>query len=821
MDKKKGKKISGLSQFKAEFLKNFHYQKRSIGLNICLVSTSVILLLLMVLLQMLVDGLPNMTSTIAAIPTPEIFSANYIPFNKVYYADESNLLGSLGPLIATSSGVLAKYYHWVVGPASLPTFESHASSLDLKSYIYGTAWGDSSLEATWAFGFDNVSISGQVYDMDVVVMTNGSARRFLKPIYDNAGLSQISSAILDSVGGFDNSTRSIRDLPTEEVRSGMDISSFVLVQFFGMLMYLPIPVFLSLAAYEKEKGLDMLATSNGMRKFPKMIGTYLFELCIFMIMMAIFVFAATFLDFPFFKQNSAGATWTIMLCWSISLIAQSHMVAPLLKTARYAALTGFIIAYIFGSFSNLILSAAKISPLTPVSEFPFYMYVFPFFGLAHFVSMFNYYSLPEYRTIFFKDVFDTSFSPLPYILISWLVTGVIFWFVGQYLELVLTPRSSYYKNWLFFIRGGKKHFVPENIITSSSLDDVGVLVDGKRAVDANNNDFIKVIGVTKNFGGGNVVANASFTMNKGDSIGLLGMAEAGKSVLLNLLAGRYDTTAGEVNVGNMLLSKNKDKIAAMVGYAPQMSTYWDKLSAYEHMLYIGRLKGLVGEELKRNAEMILKRVSLWEFKDRLVGRFSGGMKRRCVVGVAIGILTREQNQIIIVDSPSTGLDPQSVNELHGILSSLTEKVVIFATSSMSEASALATKIVVMNEGRIEAIGSEPELQARYGNGYNIFIDRASTKSEDINRFLDETIPTRNYQNTISTVDTFIVPSADIDSAEVLDLFLKSADVLNIQNWGVSETSLNDVFDNIIKGSSLKEPKLHRLSSVMLFDEDLE
>jgi ABC-type multidrug transport system ATPase subunit len=189
-----------------------------------------------------------------------------------------------------------------------------------------------------------------------------------------------------------------------------------------------------------------------------------------------------------------------------------------------------------------------------------------------------------------------------------------------------------------------------------------------------------------------------FTLELGPGVlGLLGPNGAGKSTLMRILATITKATAGSVSWNGRDIARSPDDLRAVLGYLPQDFGVYPNLSAVEFLEYMAAIKGLDARSARRRIDELLQVVNLVEAAKSPLGGYSGGMKQR--VGIAQALLN--DPQLLIVDEPTVGLDPEERVRFRNLLSDLSgERIVILSTHIVSDVEATATRIVLINQGRL-------------------------------------------------------------------------------------------------------------------------
>lgn len=212
--------------------------------------------------------------------------------------------------------------------------------------------------------------------------------------------------------------------------------------------------------------------------------------------------------------------------------------------------------------------------------------------------------------------------------------------------------------------------------------------------------------VSKQYRGGNwALRNFSLQLGPG-VLGLLGPNGAGKTTLMSILATITRATDGRVVWNGTDLAEKPDSLRSVLGYLPQDFGVYPNLNAVEFLEYLAAVKGLDGVSAKKRIDELLNLVNLTDVRKRLLGGYSGGMKQR--IGIAQALLN--DPQLLIVDEPTAGLDPEERVRFRNLLSELSgERIVILSTHIVSDVEATATDIALISQGTLVAHASPEEL----------------------------------------------------------------------------------------------------------------
>ncbi|MFA5358422.1 MAG: ATP-binding cassette domain-containing protein [Patescibacteria group bacterium] len=222
-------------------------------------------------------------------------------------------------------------------------------------------------------------------------------------------------------------------------------------------------------------------------------------------------------------------------------------------------------------------------------------------------------------------------------------------------------------------------------------------------------NIIEVKGLTKKFDDFMAVDNISFDVAKGEVFAFLGPNGAGKSTTIKMLTTLLTPTSGEVSLAGHDTARDPADVRRSFGIVFQDPSLDDELTALENMEFHGVLYSVPKKLRRERTEQLMKYVDLWDRKDNLVKEFSGGMKRR--LEIARGLL--HHPQVIFLDEPTLGLDPQTRNYMWNYLQELNKTegtTVFFTTHYMEEAERIAQRIAIIDHGKIVASGTAAQLK---------------------------------------------------------------------------------------------------------------
>lgn len=238
--------------------------------------------------------------------------------------------------------------------------------------------------------------------------------------------------------------------------------------------------------------------------------------------------------------------------------------------------------------------------------------------------------------------------------------------------------------------------------------------------------IIRVNGLKKSFQGLEIIKGIDFSLEEGKCIALLGPNGAGKTTTLRMLSGLMEPTSGSITFQNG--TKGED-IRKYIGYLPQYPVFYDWMTGFEFLVYVGELGGLSNKTSKQKSLELLELVGISDAKNRKVGKYSGGMKQR--LGIAQAII--HDPLLLMLDEPVSALDPFGRREVLELLEKLKKKMtILFSTHILNDAEEVCDEILFLHKGQIVESGTLESLQTRH---QKLRIDLEFT--ENVEEYLQE------------------------------------------------------------------------------------
>jgi len=292
--------------------------------------------------------------------------------------------------------------------------------------------------------------------------------------------------------------------------------------------------------------------------------------------------------------------------------------------------------------------------------------------------------------------------------------------------------------------------------------------------------------VSKVYGTQYALKNVSFGINEGEIVGLLGPNGAGKSTIMKIITCFIPPTSGNVTVYGNSIFDNPLAIRKLIGYLPEQNPLYTDMYVREFLRFVAGLHSL--DKISHRVEEIIEKTGLKPEADKHIGQLSKGYRQR--VGLAQALI--HDPKILILDEPTTGLDPNQLTEIRSLIREVGKtKIVILSTHIMQEVEAVCSRAIIINHGHIVADGSTEKLHSLKTNRYHVEFDKAAPADEL--RLLKD-IKKISVQN-----PTRFVIEADGDTDIRKPLFdwavSKGLTILTIQK---DEQSMENVFQELTK-----------------------
>ncbi len=238
---------------------------------------------------------------------------------------------------------------------------------------------------------------------------------------------------------------------------------------------------------------------------------------------------------------------------------------------------------------------------------------------------------------------------------------------------------------------------------------------------SDSNNMVVVDHLRKAFDGVQAVDDVSFTIKSQEIFGLLGPNGAGKTTTIRILSTVLPADDGRLEIDGCSVADQSDDVRKIIGVCPQELALYPELSAIDNLVFFGRMAGLNGKSARQAAEEYLEKVGLIDRAKDKVDNFSGGMKRR--VNIAIALMSNPR--LLFLDEPTVGIDPQSRAHIFETVEGLRDEgmTVLYTTHYMEEADHLCDRLGIMDHGNMIRIGSPEELKSEFGDPNEVTLEQ--------------------------------------------------------------------------------------------------
>jgi len=428
-----------------------------------------------------------------------------------------------------------------------------------------------------------------------------------------------------------------------------------------------------------------------------------------------------------------------------------------------------------------IYNALKIMNL----GFPNYCLGHGLMDLAYNQYLTEYYTqIGEFDKI--RDPFEWKLTTRN--LVCMAVEGVVFFIFTVLMEF------------RFFVKPRRTHVSKEKI----EDEDEDVAAEKERVLSGSAiADLIRIENLTKVYysrkrGKHLAVDRLCLGVPKGECFGLLGVNGAGKTSTFKMLTGDTSMSAGNAFLNSHSIVSEMQKVHKCMGYCPQFDALVDELTGNEQLALYARLRGVPENEVHRVVSWATKKLSLTRYANKPSKTYSGGNKRKLSTAMAlIG-----NPPIIFLDEPTTGMDPHARRFLWNLILDIIKdgRSVILTSHSMEECEALCTRLAIMVNGRFKCLGSCQHLKNRFGEGYiiTVRVQGDLPDLEPLYQFFSEKFPRAVLKEHHHNMVQYQLPSGVMELSEVFRHMESSYEALQIEDYSVSQTTLDNVFINFAR-----------------------
>ncbi|MBU3092832.1 ABC transporter ATP-binding protein [Clostridium sp. CM028] len=302
--------------------------------------------------------------------------------------------------------------------------------------------------------------------------------------------------------------------------------------------------------------------------------------------------------------------------------------------------------------------------------------------------------------------------------------------------------------------------------------------------------MLKVVNINKKYGDFEVLKDISFEIKKGTIYGFLGPNGAGKTTTMNILSGLIDFNGGEIHLDGGDFKKNKRQLLRKVGYLPQNPVFYNYMSANEYLHFIGEIANMTEKNIRERTVEILEIVKLTEVAKRKIGQYSGGMKQR--LGIAVALFNKPE--IVFLDEPTSALDPEGRMEILEFIKDLRSNgtTVFISTHILSDIERICDEVSILDKGQILISDNLESLKSKYIQPiFDIEFEKHCVNLDKILlnfKWVEKVLINENKAS-------IYVNNLDVAKSELLKLLVKGEN--NILSYNLRKSNLEDIFIRLV------------------------
>ncbi|XP_031243982.1 ATP-binding cassette sub-family A member 3-like isoform X2 [Mastomys coucha] len=548
--------------------------------------------------------------------------------------------------------------------------------------------------------------------------------------------------------------------------------------------------------WEKENRLKEYQLMIGLSNWMFWIAYFFTFFCLYFINI-IFLCVVLFVKIepaPIFQHNDPTLVFVLLLFYAISLIFFSFMISTLFNRASLAMSMGSCLFFLTVLPAITMHQSFEHMPSKEKLMWSFDFNIGMAFGFRFLVNAEAKKAGVKWSNILLST--DSDNFLFAYVLGMLLVDAFIYGLVAWYVGAVFPGEYGVPKPWNFFMmhsywfgeaaqqkpettqfceRVESKYFEAEPIDLTA-----GIQIKHLHKVFQENN-------TTKA-----AIKDLSLNMYEGQITVLLGHNGAGKSTTLSILSGLYPPTSGEAYIHGEDISQHMDQIRNSLGVCPQQNLLFDHLTVSEHFYFYCRIKGVPQEMYLEETNNMLSAFNLMDKRDAFLKSLSGGMKRKLAIIIAlIG-----GSKVVILDEPTSGMDPASRRAAWDILQHYKHnRTILLTTHYMEEADVLGDRIAIMVRGTLRCCGSSVFLKRLYGVGSHlVMVKEPYCDIDEISKLIHSYVPIATLETNVGNELSFILPKEYTHRFEALLTTLEENQAnLGISSFGVSITTMEEVF----------------------------
>lgn len=414
-----------------------------------------------------------------------------------------------------------------------------------------------------------------------------------------------------------------------------------------------------------------------------------------------------------------------------------------------------------------------------------------------------------------------------------ILDGILYWLILFAIDHS-SFKSTFKNRFKDLMKGTRSLFNTHNkksfkltTIKPPNLEDHDVMDERLRAekiISAHHvsEEAIVVHNLMKRYSNGKFLAvdQLSFAVGKEQFFGLLGINGAGKTTTFRMLTGDLSVNYGNAYINHYNLLDDRGNYQSQIGYCPQFDALLDRLNSFETLSLYGRLRGISDKNIELEVNKLIKKVDLQNHAQRKCKNYSGGNRRKLSLAVAlIG-----SPPVVLLDEPTSGVDPVARRKMWVAISDIqfnSGSSIILSSHSMDECEALCDRIAIMASGQFKCIGSTQYLRTKFGQGYSLIVklkpDLVAQNKEyldDVQAYIEKRLTNASLKDIHQTLIFYhIPPDKTVTWSNLFKIMETAKDELNLEDYQVGDTTLEQIFLSFAKMSTQERPKRLSLADI--------
>ncbi|AYU79980.1 ATP-binding cassette subfamily A, member 1, putative [Leishmania donovani] len=639
----------------------------------------------------------------------------------------------------------------------------------------------------------------------------GSGELYHSVFYNTSALHEVAietanvfAAHLRVATGRDNVsvTTAVASLPKTSQQRAVESSLYaMMIAVIIMIPFTFIPsTFVGWIVRERECKARHLQNISGLSFYIYWLSNFLFDLCSYIVTMCLVI--VVFLAFgrdEYVAVNNIGATFVVFLLYGVSGILMAYALSFAFDNHSTAQNVAMLVNFIVGFLLVLAVSALSLKESTRnLAEVLRWIFrIVPSYCVGEAIN--NLASLKVTRA-FGIDTSTWDMDVVGWVCVYMAIEIPVFLFITLFID---HPGRRQRSQRLFHNPDGAAEVIED--------EDEDVAAERRTALEGGERegDLVRVLNLRKEYPNGKVaVRNIALGVRPGEVFGFLGTNGAGKTTTISILCQEFYPTSGRAYVcGNDIVTESSEALRC-IGYCPQFDACLDLLTVEEHLYLYAGVRGISSRACDRVVRGLMKLCGLTEYRRTKSHELSGGNRRK--LSVAVSLIGGPR--VVFFDEPSAGMDPVARRGLWNAIETVADNCsVVLTTHHLEEVEALAHRVAIMVDGTLRCIGDKTHLKQKYGTGFEVAVRVADESPEvmaGVELFFEEEFPSSKLTEVRAGRFTYQLPNT-VRLSSVFTALEQQKEKLQIRDYSVSQTSIEQVFMRISEKAELEHEEEHR------------